>query len=341
MGKKSKNRNLNLDLLRVISCIAVVGLHTLKWDVSTLNSIIYYLQGFAVPIFIMSSGYILVNRKEISYIYIYKKILSILKIVCLWNLIIFLLRLIYKILITKQNDLGIQDLFSSIYLSLIQKGFMWHFWYLGAMILLYLFVLLLSKFTQNQKVKMRIWLTTLLICIALQGFSYILHTSLQKNVIQTFRIWSWIQYFLAGGLIPFLLPKLSKLLKQMWHISILAVISIAVPIYQYLLGNFVLKDAHAEYFYDDVLMIFWILCLFTFVMRLHLPEVVSVCVQRLSPLTMGVYIIHTLFIKLFAHFLPLNTFMNSIAVWFSTLVISFVAVYFISKIPVAKHSITL
>lgn len=59
-----EKRNINLDLLRIMSCIAVVGIHTLQKDLSLINSSLYYMCGFAVPIFFMCSGYILMNRKQ-------------------------------------------------------------------------------------------------------------------------------------------------------------------------------------------------------------------------------------------------------------------------------------
>lgn len=339
--KENKSRNLNLDLLRVISCVAVVGLHTLKWDVSVLNSILYYLQGFAVPIFMMSSGYILVNREEITGEYTLKKILAVIKVVCFWNIVIFVLRSLYKCLIKRQIDLTIGDLFSGIYLSLIQKGIMWHFWYLGAMILLYLFALLLFQINQRKTITKKIWIVLALVSIIIQCTSYILHMPLQKNIIQTFRIWSWTQYFVLGGLMPIFEQQIKKKVSLKQHKILLILISIMIPIYQYILGNYVLGEAHAEYFYDDVLTIIWIVCLFTMVMRLHQSDKLCDYVSKLAPLTMGVYIIHTLFISVFSRFLPLNSFMNCIIVLILTIILSFIAAFIISKTPVIKQFISL
>lgn len=47
-----KTRNTNLDLLRIMGCMAVVGLHTLQKDLSIINSTLYYICGFAVPAFL-------------------------------------------------------------------------------------------------------------------------------------------------------------------------------------------------------------------------------------------------------------------------------------------------
>lgn len=60
----SGRRNYNLDLLRIMACIAVIGLHTSSKDVSVLNTLIYYFCGFAVLLFFMAIGYILMQRTE-------------------------------------------------------------------------------------------------------------------------------------------------------------------------------------------------------------------------------------------------------------------------------------
>lgn len=75
------SRNYNLDLLKIIACVAVVGLHTLQKDLSVINSTLYYCCGFAVPVFFMCSGYMLLNRSQMTVSYVIRKIASILRVV--------------------------------------------------------------------------------------------------------------------------------------------------------------------------------------------------------------------------------------------------------------------
>jgi surface polysaccharide O-acyltransferase-like enzyme len=49
---EQSKRNASIDCLKVIACIAVMGLHTLNKDLSLFNSTLYYLCGFAVPVFL-------------------------------------------------------------------------------------------------------------------------------------------------------------------------------------------------------------------------------------------------------------------------------------------------
>ena len=52
--------------IALIACVAVVGLHTFPKDLSLVTASLYYLCGFAVPFFFMSSGYFLLNRGELN-----------------------------------------------------------------------------------------------------------------------------------------------------------------------------------------------------------------------------------------------------------------------------------
>lgn len=48
----NKNRIVGLDLLKIIACLGVVGLHTIGKDSSEINRILYYLCGYAIPCFL-------------------------------------------------------------------------------------------------------------------------------------------------------------------------------------------------------------------------------------------------------------------------------------------------
>ncbi len=79
------SRNYNLDLLKIIACAAVVGLHTLQKDLSFINSTLYYCCGFALLVFFMCSGYMLLQRDSVTFTYVIKKIASFLRVVLMWS----------------------------------------------------------------------------------------------------------------------------------------------------------------------------------------------------------------------------------------------------------------
>jgi len=330
-----KKRNLNLDLIKVISCFAVVGLHTLKCDVSVLNSVFYYLCGFAIPVFFMSSGYILVNRDAISGQHIFKKIINILLVVAIWNIIIESAKLTYHLLIKKQT-VSLLDIISAVFGSLIQKGIMFHFWYLGALMIVYIFIWFVFKINLNKK-PMIIWSISVGISVILQLLTYLRGESLQKEVIQTFRQWTFIQYFMLGGMIPSIMPKIQKINIRL-HGVILTVFCGVIPVYQLTMISRV-GDPHAEFFYDDVITIIWSGLLFTFLMRLCINEKAEKIISSLVPLIMGVYIIHVLVIKAIVHFCPLDSFYKSLAAWGGVMLVSLLGAFILSKLPLANKLI--
>ncbi|WP_125140053.1 acyltransferase family protein [Clostridium transplantifaecale] len=56
-----KIRDYDIDLLKALSCLAVIGLHTIGKYFSTGNVIAYYLCEFAIPMFFMTSGFLILN----------------------------------------------------------------------------------------------------------------------------------------------------------------------------------------------------------------------------------------------------------------------------------------
>ena len=330
-----------MDLLRIFACCAVVGLHTLRSNVSIYNSILYYLCGFAIPVFFMSSGYILVNRKEIPFSYIRKKVFSILSIVLLWNGLLFVLKFGYKVILHHDHSFHVYDFFLMTGKSLIQKDTMYHFWYLGALILIYLFLYCLSAMKASTRTKVIIWAIILGVSLVLQWISYADGSPLQKNLRQTFRLWSWVQYFLLGGMMPRIQIWINKKLTEKLHLVSLVLITAIIPVYQYLLGNYVLDDPHAEYFYDDILTVIWVILLFTFVMRKKLSDSAQKKIAYISPYTMGIYIVHPLFIAAADHFLKLNNFIVCFCAFIVILPVSFLVVLIAMRIPYVNKMVKL
>lgn len=333
----NKERDINLDFVKIIACIAVVGLHTLKSNISVLNSIFYYLCGFAIPVFFMSSGYILVNRENISGKHTLKKIINILFITVAWSGIIQTAKVLYDLLIKKQT-FSILNYIISLFAGLVQKGIMFHFWYLGALIIIYIFNKLMFH-TGWMKHPVIIWGAVICISIFLQLLSYIKGESLQKEVIQTFRQWTFIQYFMLGGIIGKFMPKIKEISFTI-HTILLILISAIIPVYQLMLSARI-NDPHAEFFYDDILTIFWTALLFTFLMRISLNQKSKDIISKLSPFTMGIYILHVLMIKVFVHFCPLDSFCHSMIAWCNVLCLSLIGTFICSKLPIANKLIKL
>ena len=122
--------------------MAVVLLHTMHNNSYIISSVLYEVCGFAIPCFFMASGYVLLNREPATMSYCIKKICNILRVVLLWNLVICITKILYHVVRQDIEQICLAscvvEYIQNICKSLLQKGYLWHFWYLGALILLYL-----------------------------------------------------------------------------------------------------------------------------------------------------------------------------------------------------------
>lgn len=222
--------------------------------------------------------------------------------------------------------------------SLVQKGTLWHFWYFGALIIVYMCAPLLSKSAEMLK---WIWAACLGAGCLIQLASYIIGTPLQSYCVQTFRLWTWIQYFVLGGLCGRLMSQPSRNITFRTHTYCLMAVTAFVVIYQNLAGRILLHNLYAEYFYDSVFTVLWVAILFMWIMRLNLSEELSNVIKRLSPLTMGIYIIHPLVIRVVRHFTEVDSPLLSLVYFVAVLLVSGMLAGIVSRIPVANRLIKL
>jgi len=210
---------------------------------------------------------------------------------------------------------------------------MWHFWYFGALIILYLILPFLHK--TGLKNRLTLIVVAGAVAVVLQISSIISGVPIQKNVIQTFRFWTWILYFVGGG-IAYNYFNTQKHDSFKYPV-LLAVITVFILVYQNLMGRFVITETsgvlHAEYFYDSVFTMVWVFLVFGRVKMAVLNEKQKNTVAKIAPLTMGIYIIHPLIIKACNHFFTVDTFLMSIILFGVILCSSAIASWAISKIP--------
>lgn len=325
-----KERNQNLDLIKCIACLGVVGLHS----VGMVNYTIYYLCDFSVPLFFMVNGFLMFSKEEISYGYAFRKILNLIKVVVLWNLLIMLPVLVFRRKIVNPVRLCLESLF--------QKGYLWHFWFFGALMLLYLFLPLLHKLLENNSFLYGVvCLLLMCICILISDVSMVKGYSLQMFVPQTLRLWTWMLFFLFGGLCYTLLPVISKKFPLWIHGSLALLFTILSNMVQKKAGLYLIHNRLADLFYDNITSTIWYAVLFTFLLRLPVKQSLSGLITRLSSLTMGIFILHPILLAgIRSFYVPANT-GNAVVFWGILTVISGVITYIIIKVPVVKEFIKL
>lgn len=334
-------RNFGLDVLKIMACFSVVVLHVsgiiaTNSSEYSINHTLYYTAGLAVPIFFMVNGNLLLNKNNISYNYILKKIINILFVVFSWNILMFLAKLIVKRKMINP--------FYTSFSNLIQKEYFWQFWFFGALIIIYLVLPILYKYFNDCKSAIIITGIFVVISLIIDLLSLIRsfegHSIIQVHIIQTFRVWTWFAYYLLGGLLgkqqikEYLLNNISNFIN--WIIFLIALISINV--YQYNV-SFLYKNFHAEFFYDNIITFIWIISLFMLTCRQNFTVKKNKFIDLLSSNIMGIYIVHVTVIKFFTHFYKFDTSITNIGFIFIVFITSLILTLIISKIPLVNRLI--
>lgn len=331
----SSDRDANIDLLKIIACIAVVGLHTL--------GNIGLICGFAVPTFILSSGYLLLRRNSVTLNKTVSRILRILKIIVLWAL----LWLSFPQLFLSSPGWvppKCLTIIKCISDSLIQKG-IWQFWYFGTLIGLYLMLFFLDTVKKRIAINYNqwiynIWGVTVFFGVFLQEYSYFyLHYPAQSIYVQTFRFWTWVQYFMMGGLLY--QHKEYFIRKIPFNINAILVVLFSALSWmiQFIGGTYFIHNLQAEYFYDDIIIVVWVFLIALFVLRLKIQR--NQTIYAFSKLTLGVYIIHPFLLEWYVKLCSIVSAAEHIMLFLVLSITSFSLVFLMTNIPIIKELVTL
>lgn len=315
-------RNLGLDLLKIFSCMGVVALHStmpgFTLEQYNVSAYLYYLGTYAIPLFFMVNGYFLLNKKELTYSYVFSKIAGILTVVSVWNILIWLIR----------RDFTVNPL-RKIIGSLVQKGYFYQFWFFGSLIVIYLTLPIIKKEFEKSYSYFVILLILIVIGIVIEIINtFIIHKPIQQYVPQTFRLWTWFFYYILGGYLGKINIQEVKLTK--FIIVSFSIIFIISPILLFYLAKNVYHNIFAEYFYDTMIVKIVSIGLFILFVKIekHIVLKNNELIVMLSSLTMGVYIVHTFILARVVKYIDTSVSYNTIIILIITLSISF----FISRI---------
>lgn len=240
---------------------------------------VYYLGVIAIPIFFMVSGYLLLGRRNISYGYSLRKIWSIMRFV-------FLVVFIYWLYISAIADFNTKYLIYNFFGSFIQKGWFAQFWYFGTMIIIYLLLPFLNKLYHRHT-------PLILVCCALlilQNTAFVTNIigDGEAKIIQTFRLWNWLTYFMLGGIMRHI-----KLNRRKIGVSILPLSFLTLGFITWLYP--ILDTNFREYFYSPPITVCLCCAIFYFVKSAHIKS--SGLIMALSSLFLPVYALHILVIN--------------------------------------------
>jgi len=295
----NNKRILYLDMLKIISCVAVVmihvtadgfnkmNIHSLSWSVTTILNI---LVRFAVPVFVMVSGALFLNPdKKLDVKKLWKKnILNLVIVYIVWTLI-YAVYAVYN----RGQDVSIINILKSA----VMKSY-YHLWFIPMLIGIYACIPLLKPIVNSGKKTVEYFLIIFCIfgiipsTIKLFEFPYYSYVRAILNRIQVPML-GYICYFVLGHYLHTydLSNKVKKIIYTSAIVSI--VVSIIVTItYSWHTGKAILTLA------NNFSITTFIMSIAAFVLMKNLFENKKLKCEKviihLSNISLGIYLIHVL-----------------------------------------------
>lgn len=304
-----KKRNIGIDLIKVIACILVVTLHSLSpvdpvVSNNTFNLSLYYVGTLAIPIFFMSSGYFVLNKRTISYIYSFKRIKNILIVVFSWLILYSVANLVIKHEFNFLNEIE-----GSIFTGVNNSHF-YHFWFFWALIIMLLIApILVWILQQGFGYFLTLTIAMTIICLIQDLSLHMGYTYLMRDTQQVFRIDTWLEYYLLGGIIGNShFDQVKKYIKTHFlSFSVLDIFLYIVLVIYSLWNRKIIGWVYAEANYNNILvMLIAIISIILF--TVSQPKSKNI-IEYLIPATMGIYILQSFVIMclnkiLFFHIYP-------------------------------------
>lgn len=302
MQQGHRQTDYSIELLRILSCLAVIWLHASALQMArqtSMNSVSGWLSNSAdaisrwcVPVFVMISGALLISRSdgETAFQFYQRRYTRVLVPLVFWT--VFYLAFTFW---------GNQDLTLNTALNLIKIGKpYYHLWYLYMLAGLYLVIPFITQFVKNTSRKMILW--AIVVTSGLAFISNLLNTIRNVTIASFLEYFPlYIGYFLLGYYIYIYgLPKLSK--KALAAIGILCATAITILVW-FLYPSMGNTSWKMMYSYQNLLVLGEALAVFMLVRKIDWSPLLAKTffrktVDLIAPLTLGIYLIHPLFLQL-------------------------------------------
>ncbi|WP_455818996.1 acyltransferase [Clostridium butyricum] len=339
-------KNMNIEILRVISTLAVILIHTLKSattvfddffkvsDKMFYNMIINNLF-WAVPSFLMITGYLLLNKStEIKIDTIIKKyVFRMIFIIFTFGVLFAWIEIIFN-----KKEININQIYCSI-LNVIQGKTWDHLWYIYMLIGLYLIIPIIQVFFKNAS-KNLIEYSIILLFI----FSSMLPMMENFNIcigIITPISSVYLLYLLIGAYFKKYKVTISD--KKINFLLIFSVILICVITWCNYIFNLSIESKIIGY--DSPIIIIQSVTLFIIVMnsKITLSQSINNIILSISKNSFGIYIIHMFFINIIYKFFKINPLIQGdfliILIFISVFILSDLTIIILKKLPLIKKYI--
>ena len=322
-------RRGNYDLLRIVAQFFVVVLHVSSSVVANPSDPEFFsynfysmLSRFSVPVFVMLSGYF--NMESMDVKKAFKKSLKLYIIILFWSLIYFLKA------IHINEAMTLKEIINEMFLG------HYHMWFLFMTIGLYLLTPILAPAFKDLKNAEYF----LILGLVFSVIPATLKIVMRERFIRTFTL-SFIDGFyfkMTGGFILYYVLGYYLGHKDIKHKGLwiaLGVIAMAWSIFMQYEKN--LGQDTLIYGYYDVMGIFAYLFSAAVFLIFKDLKVESTFVSKLSSLTLGIFLIHDLFIGHVGNFVgDVNGFIKVPMVSIVVFIISAAVIWLLKQIPVVK-----
>ena len=337
-------RKLYLDLLRIIAICAVVMIHVSASYVVNPNNLLSFTIGnicdsfsrIGVPLFLMISGSLVLDEnKEFN---CRKRIFSILIPWCVWSFL-YAFRFTIVIPISQGKSFNVV----SFFIYFITGHY--HLWYMWAIIGLYLISPILRKFVKKENKQIVAYfivlslifqfskpiITLLFETVIRSGNLEYAHTYISKNLNLDF-FGGLTTYFLAGWFLSNInLKKSTEIFLYVIGLCSLICIIVVTQIFP--------NKYSLTYSNTGLFVLFYSIAIFLLVKNLcSNKRSENRFIIGCSNLSFGVYLIHVFILTMVEQILPVNSLFIPL-IFLATLTISYIIIYAISKIPIAKKTV--
>lgn len=322
-------RDSSIDFLKIISMAAVLFLHTQRnaEEGVVFNYVLYYGARFAMPVFFMVNGMLIMNRKEFTFDYYKKKILNIIRITAIWGGISVILSLLFDRSGIKRAVVnGIKCLWG---------GYAVPFWFLVTLGIIYTILLFCFPIVKKKLNLILIVLGSICVVINLVSLINIFVFDgfyIQEPVNQRIRLWSWGFYFLLG----YRLKDMTFSDKQKKYLPIMTtIVTVVAIVYQYLIFVVKLNKINSSFCYESPLIMLWAAMIFLTVRNSNWIRNTDkgAVIQKLSIYSFGIFLLHGYFLRYLDLVKANHNAISAFGVWLGLYSVCLVITIILSRIP--------
>ncbi|MBE6157534.1 MAG: hypothetical protein E7160_01950 [Firmicutes bacterium] len=323
-------REYSFDILRVIAMIMVVTIHvsnvySRSFGIISNSSFIISLvfntfSRISVPIFLMISGALLLDR-EFNREKYFKRIRKFIILIIVWDIIYLIWEYLY---------LG--TTYTNLY-KLIFTPYRAHLWFLYTILILYIIQPILRLVLLKSSTKVKTILLSLWILFSTGSM-------LNPTLAQYFTIFSYMGFFVVG---KYLYDYVKSNDLRKYNI-ILIIISLILFIMSIILNYQTSIRTNMFYnlffAYRTPFIFIPSISIFTLIVNNYKKDSINKLVMLLSDLSLGVYLIHGIFLDITVELFIYPNFNSLIAIPLFTLIISIcsiISIYIIKKIKLINQ----